>query len=224
MAASSLLKKPTSTARVMKMPTVDVLDAKNSKVGQLDLSETVFGAEIKPSLLHEVVVWQLAKRRKGCASTKTRVEVRGGGRKPWRQKGTGRARAGTIRSPLWRGGGVTFGPKPRDYSYTLPRKVKKAALRVALSDKLGEGKLTVLKGFDLEQIKTKAFVEVMDNLEARDALVITAVADEVLEKSSHNVAKVKVLRAAGINVYDILKYDRLVLLEEAVAGIEEALS
>ncbi len=206
------------------MPTVDVLDRTNSKVGQLDLSEAVFGAEIKPNLLHEVVVWQLAKRRKGSASTKTRVEVRGGGRKPWRQKGTGRARVGTRRSPLWRGGGVTFGPKPRDYSYTLPRKVKKAALRVALSDKLGEGKLTVLKGFDLEQIKTKAFVEVMDNLETQNALVITAAADEVLEKSSRNVPKFKVLRAQGLNVYDILKYDRLVLLEDAVAGIEEALS
>lgn len=206
------------------MPTVDVIDARNKKVGQIVLSEAVFGAEVKPHLLHEVVVWQLAQRRQGTASTKTRVEVRGGGRKPWRQKGTGRARAGTRRSPLWRGGGVTFGPKPRDFSYTLPRKVKKAALRSALSDKLGEGKLTVLKGFDLTQIKTRDFVEVMDNLATSDALVVTAAADEVLEKSSRNVPQIKVLRAEGLNVYDILKHDRLVLLEEAVAGIEEALS
>ncbi|MEW5914295.1 MAG: 50S ribosomal protein L4 [Thermodesulfobacteriota bacterium] len=206
------------------MPTVDILDAQNQKVGQIELSAAVFEAEVKPYLLHEVVRWQLAGRRKGTASAKTRVEVAGGGKKPWRQKGTGRARSGSRRSPLWRGGGIIFPPKPRDYSYTLPRKVKKAALRSALSDKLGEGKLMVLRGFDLTQIKTKAFVEVLGRLQASDALVVTPGADEVLEKSSRNVPKVKVLRARGLNVYDILKHDRLVLLEEAVAGIEEALS
>ncbi|RJX34429.1 MAG: 50S ribosomal protein L4 [Desulfarculus sp.] len=206
------------------MPTVDIIDAQNQKVGQIELSPAVFGAEVKPYLLHEVVQWQLAGRRKGTASTKTRVEVAGGGKKPWRQKGTGRARSGSRRSPLWRGGGIIFGPKPRDYGYTLPRKVKKAALRSALSDKLGEGKLMVLRGFDLTQIKTKAFVEVLGRLQASDALVVTAGVDDVLERSSRNVPRVKVLRAQGLNVYDILKHDRLVLLEEAVAGIEEALS
>ena len=206
------------------MPTLDVIDRNNQKIGSVELSEDVFGVEVKPHLLHEVVVWQLAKRRAGTACTKGRSEVRGGGKKPWRQKGTGRARVGTRRSPLWRGGGTTFGPKPRDYSYTLPKKVKKAALRGALSAKLGEEKLTVLSGFDLEAIKTKEFVSVLGAIDAANCLVITPGADEVLEKSSRNVPRVKVIRAEGLNVYDILKYDRLVLLQDAVAGIEEALS
>ena len=206
------------------MPTVEVFDATNKKVGDLELSEVVFGAEVKPHLLHEVVVWQLACRRKGNASTKTRTEVRGGGRKPWRQKGTGRARAGTRRSPLWRGGGVTFGPKPRDYSYRPPKKVRRAALRVALSDKLNEQKILVLTGFDLEEIKTRAFLEVLKRFETENALVVTAEYDEVLDKSSRNLPTIKVLGAEGLNVYDILKYDRLVLLQSAVNPIEEALS
>lgn len=206
------------------MPTVEVYDANNQKVGDIELSETVFGAEIKPYLLHEVVVWQLAKRRQGNACTKSRHEVRGGGKKPWRQKGTGRARSGSRRSPLWRGGGVAFGPKPRDYGYTVPKKVKKAALRVALSDKLKEQKLTVMRGFDLSQIKTKAFVEVLRRFATDDALIVTAEPDVNLEKSSRNVPKIKVLRAEGLNVYDILRHERLFLLEPAVARIEEALS
>jgi large subunit ribosomal protein L4 len=206
------------------MPTLDVIDRNNQKVGQVELSEAVFGAEVKPHLLHEVVVWQLAKRRAGTACTKIRKEVRGGGRKPWRQKGTGRARSGSRRSPLWRGGGTIFGPKPRDYNYNVPKKVKKAALRSALSSKLGEEKLTVLKGFDLESIKTKDFVAVLSNLSTFDCLVVIPTADEMVEKSGRNVPKVKVLRAEGLNVYDILKHDRLLLLEGAVAGIEEALS
>lgn len=206
------------------MPTLDVLDRNNQKVGQVELSEAVFGAEVKPHLLHEVVVWQLAKRRAGTACTKIRKEVRGGGRKPWRQKGTGRARSGSRRSPLWRGGGTTFGPKPRDYNYNVPKKVKKAALRSALSSKLGEEKLTVLRGFDLESIKTKDFVAVLSNLAAGNCLVVIPSADEMVEKSGRNVPLVKVLRAEGLNVYDILKHDRLLLLEGAVAGIEEALS
>jgi len=206
------------------MPQIDVYSAENDKVGSLELSETVFGAELKPHLLHEVVVWQLAKRRKGTASTKTRSELRGGGRKPWRQKGTGRARVGSRRSPLWRGGGTVFGPKPRDYSYTLPKKVKKAALRVALSDKLREEKLTVMTDFGLQAIKTKDFASVLDRFDTDNALVVIPEADEIMEKSSRNLPKVKVLRAEGLNVYDILKHDRLVLLENAVGKIEEALS
>jgi len=206
------------------MPTLDVIDRNNQKVGSMELSEAVFAAEVKPHLLHEVVVWQLAKRRAGTACTKGRSELRGGGKKPWRQKGTGRARVGSRRSPLWRGGGTVFGPKPRDYGYTLPKKVKKAALRSALSSKLGEDKLTLLEGFELEAIKTKDFVGVLGALATDNCLVITSGVDVVLEKSSRNVPKVKVLRAEGLNVYDILKYDRLVLLKDAVAGIEEALS
>ena len=206
------------------MPKVKVYSATHEEVGELELSEAVFGAEIKPHLLHEVVVWQLACRRAGTASTKIRSEVRGGGRKPWRQKGTGRARAGTRRSPLWRGGGTTFGPKPRDYGYRPPRKVRRAAVRVALSEKLREEKLFVVRDFDLSEIKTKSFLNVLGNFEIKDALVITPAADDILEKSSRNLPKVKVLRAEGVNVYDILKHDSLVLLENAVAPIEEALS
>jgi large subunit ribosomal protein L4 len=205
------------------MPKLDVYDAQREKVGEIELSEAVFAAEVKPHLLHEVVGWQLAKRRAGTAHTKTRAEVRGGGKKPWRQKGTGRARVGSRRSPLWRGGGTTFGPRTRDYSYSLPKKVRKAALRSALSDKLAEDKLVVLKGFGLEAIKTKAFVEVLGRFELADVLVVTDQPDEVLEKSSRNVPRVKVLRAEGLNVYDILRHDRLVLLEPAVGRIEEAL-
>ena len=206
------------------MPTIDVYSADKQKVGEISLSEDVFGAEIKPHLLHEVVVWQLAKRRKGTASTKSRSEVRGGGRKPWRQKGTGRARSGSRRSPVWRGGGVVFGPKPRDYGYTLPKKVRKAALKVALSGKLAEDKLLIMRDFGMSEIKTKAFAEVLSRFESDNALVVIAGQDQVLELSSRNLPRVKVLRAEGLNVYDILKHDRLVLLEPAVGLIEEALS
>lgn len=206
------------------MPTLDVYSAQRDKVGQIDLSEAVFAAEVKSYLLHEVVVWQLACRRSGTAKTKTRGEVRGGGRKPWRQKGTGRARAGSRRSPLWRGGGTIFGPQPRDYSYTVPKKVKRSALRMALSDKLNEQKLVVLRGFDLEGIKTRDFIEVLNRFEIKQTLVVTSSTDEVLEKSARNVPGVKVLRAEGLNVYDILRYDNLILMESAVSNIEEALS
>jgi len=206
------------------MPKVKIYSAAFEQVGEIELSEAVFGAQIKPHLLHEVVVWQLACRRAGTASTKTRNEVRGGGRKPWRQKGTGRARAGTRRSPLWRGGGITFGPKPRDYSYRPPRKVRRAALCSALSEKLREEKLLVVRDFELKEIKTKAFLGVLNNFKIKDALVVTPLADEILEKSSRNLPRVKVLRADGLNVYDILKHDSLLLLETAVSPIEEALA
>ena len=206
------------------MPTLTVYSAQREQVGEIALSEAIFGAEVKPYLLHEVVVWQLACRRRGTAKTKTRGEVRGGGKKPWRQKGTGRARAGSRRSPLWRGGGTIFGPQPRDYSYTVPKKVKRAALRMALSDKLNEQKLVVLRGFDLEAIKTKDFISVLDRFEIKKTLVVTSAVDEVLERSARNVPGVKVLRSEGLNVYDILRYDSLILLESAVSNIEEALS
>ena len=206
------------------MPTLTVYSAQREQVGEIALSESIFGAEVKPYLLHEVVVWQLACRRRGTAKTKTRGEVRGGGKKPWRQKGTGRARAGSRRSPLWRGGGTIFGPQPRDYSYTVPKKVKRAALRMALSDKLNEQKLVVLRGFDLEAIKTKDFISVLDRFEIKKTLVVTSAVDEVLERSARNVPGVKVLRSEGLNVYDILRYESLILLESAVSNIEEALS
>ena len=206
------------------MPTLDVYSAKRDKVGELAVKDEVFAAESKPHLLHEVVVWQLACRRSGNASTKTRAEVRGGGKKPWRQKGTGRARAGTRRSPLWRGGGTTFGPKPRDYSYNPPKKVRKGALKVALSDKLREDNLLVIRDFELAEIKTKDFVKVLDNFETKSALVVISDSDQVMEKSSANIPHVKVLRAEGLNVYDIMRHERVILLENAVSPIEEALS
>ena len=206
------------------MPTLDVYSAKHDKVGELEVKEEVFAAESKPHLLHEVVVWQLARRRSGNASTKTRAEVRGGGKKPWRQKGTGRARSGTRRSPLWRGGGTTFGPKPRDYSFSVPKKVRKGALKSALSDKLREENLVVIRDFELKEIKTKDFAQVLNNFEIKSALVVINDSDLLMEKSSANIPQVKVLRAEGLNVYDILRHERIILLENAVGPIEEALS
>lgn len=206
------------------MPKVDVYSGGKEKVGELELSDRVFAAEIRPHLLHEVVVWQLAKKRAGTACAKTRVEVRGGGRKPWRQKGTGRARAGSRRSPLWRGGGVIFGPKPRDYGYTLPKKVRSEALRVALSDKLNEEKLLVIRDFGLSEIKTAKFAQVLGAYETKSVLIVTSEPDEALELSSRNVPNVKVMRAEGLNVYDILRHDNLMISETAVAAIEERLS
>lgn len=205
------------------MPTLEVYSAQREQVGEIVLSEAVFAAEVKPYLLHEVVVWQLACRRRGTAKTKSKGEVRGGSKKPWRQKGTGRARSGSRRSPLWRGGGVIFGPQPRDYSYSLPKKVRKAALRMALSDKLNERRLMILRGFDLSAIKTKDFVQVLGRFEFAKTLVVTRTADQVLEKSARNVPGVKVLRSEGLNVYDILRYDNLIIMEAAVSHIEEAL-
>jgi large subunit ribosomal protein L4 len=155
-----------------KMPTLDVYSAKKDKVGEVELTDEVFAAESKPHLLHEVVVWQLARRRSGNACTKTRSEVRGGGKKPWRQKGTGRARAGTRRSPLWRGGGTTFGPKPRDYSYAVPKKVRKAALKAALSDKLREENLVVVRDFELSEDQDQGLCGGLNNFETKSALVV----------------------------------------------------
>ena len=166
---------------------------------------------------------QMAARRLGTSSTKGRSDVRGGGRKPWRQKGTGRARAGTIRSPIWRGGGVTFGPKPRDYSFRVPKKVRKAALISALSMKVKEEKILILRDFPMEEIKTKKFKEVLDKFGLKSALFVLDKSNPVLEKSSRNIKEIKMMRAEGINVYDLLRYDRLVLLEPTVKMIEGAM-
>jgi len=205
------------------MPVVDIKDIANSKVGETQLADDVFGVEVKPHLIHEVVKMQLAQRRRGTASTKGRSEVRGGGRKPWRQKGTGRARAGTIRSPLWRGGGIVFGPLPRDYRYKVPKKVRKQALKSALSQKLVENKLIIVVSISLYRIKTKTFLSIMGNLRINDALIIDQ--DNLnLRLSAHNVPKIKVLQPDGLNTYDILLYDYLVLTAPAVKKIEERLS
>lgn len=205
------------------MPVLNVYDIEKAKIAELELSDLVFGAEVNEHILYEVVKMQLACRRQGTASTKGRSDVRGGGRKPWRQKGTGRARAGTNRSPLWRGGGIVFGPKPRDYSYKVPKKVRKAALRSALSMKVKENKVTILRDFPMDEIKTKKFREVLDRFELGKALFVLDEKNIILEKSSRNIQDVKMVRSEGINVYDLLKYDDLVLLEPSVKKIEGAL-
>jgi large subunit ribosomal protein L4 len=205
------------------MPVVDVYNLKKEKVGQVELSDQIFDAPIKPHLVHEVVVAQLASRREGTASTKTRSDIAGSTRKPYRQKGTGRARAGSRKSPLWRGGGTIFGPKPRDYSYKPPKKVRRGALTTALTSKLKDQELMVVDQMELDEIKTKKFVEAMTGLELDNALVIVAGPDMNLEKSSRNVPGFKVLRAEGLNCYDLLKYKHLVLIQDSLAKIEERL-
>jgi large subunit ribosomal protein L4 len=205
------------------MPVVDIKDIANSKVGETQLADDVFGVVVKPHLIHEVVKMQLAQRRRGTASTKGRSQVRGGGRKPWRQKGTGRARAGTTRSPLWRGGGIVFGPLPRDYGYKVPKKVRKQALKSALTQKLVEDKLIIVDSISLDSIKTKKFLSIMGNLNISDALIIDQ--DNLnLRLSARNVPKIKVLQPDGLNTYDILRYDYLVLTAPSVKKIEERLS
>jgi len=205
------------------MAQCDLYNLEKKKVGKLELQDHIFAAPVKPHLFHEVTTWQLAKRRRGTASTKERSAVSGGGRKPWRQKGTGRARAGTSRSPLWRGGGTIFGPHPRDYGYPLPKKVRMAALRSALSLRFQEGKLLLLDAFPSPEGKTKAFVKAMEALGIKSAVVVTDGENLNLERSARNVPWVKVLRHNGINVYDILKYEHLIILKPAVGKIEERL-
>ncbi len=206
------------------MPTVDVIDKNRNKVDQVDLPDEVFNIEVRPDVLHQVVLWQLAKKRAGNASTKTRSEVRGGGRKPWRQKGTGRARAGTIRSPLWRGGGTINGPKPRDYAFKLNKKLRSLGLKMAISAKLQEDQLVILNDLDLPETKTKHFAGVMSGLDLSKALFVTTEEDHTAILSSRNIPGVKVIRTDGLNVYDVLKYDHLVLIRPSVDKIVERLS
>jgi large subunit ribosomal protein L4 len=205
------------------MATVAVCNSKNEQIGEIELNDKIFNVQVQSHLLHEVATMQLAKRRAGSASTKGRSEVRGGGRKPWRQKGTGRARAGTRSSPLWRGGGVTFGPKPRDYTPKVNKKIRKQALKMALSSKCKENQVVVLDGLGLDEIKTKAFVEVLQAFDMDSVLVVIPERDDVVEISARNVPHTKVLRPEGLNVYDILRYQNLMLIKEAVPKIETAL-
>jgi len=206
------------------MPVMDVFNQKKEKVSEIQLKDEIFNLPVKKTVLHEVVTMQLANRRAGTASTKGRSEVAGGGRKPWRQKGTGRARAGTNRSPIWRGGGIVFGPKPRDYSYKLPKKVRKLALRMALSSRFQNANILILNRMDIEGPKTRELVSILKHFSLNNALIVTPEAENTLSLSSRNVPGVKVLPSKGLNVYDVLKYDHLVLLEGAIPRIEEALS
>jgi len=202
------------------MAVVDVINSSGKKVSQVDLNDDIYNVPVKPSVLHEVVIMQQASKRAGTASTKHRSDVTGSGRKLFRQKGTGRARRGNIKAPLLRGGGVAFGPKPKSWAYKVPKKVRKLALRMALSSKLQTEDILILDQFDLDQIKTKAFLEVAGNLQMNDALIVTDQKNENLELSSRNIPAIKVLRYEGLNVYDILKHKTLVLLEASVMSIE----
>ena len=202
------------------MAVIDVVNSKGEKVSERELSDALFNVAAKTSVLHEVVTAQLAGRRSGTASTKRRSEVSGSTRKLYRQKGTGRARRGDIKSPLMRGGGVIFGPHPRSFASKVSKKVRKPALKMALTSKLQENELVVLDKFDLEKVKTKDFIEIVQALRLDNALIVTDNKDEILELSSRNVPRIKVLRSEGLNVYDILKYKNLVLLEPAINDIE----
>jgi len=206
------------------MTTLAVYDIGNQKVSDLELDDRVFDAKINTSLFYDVVRKDLASRRKGTAATKNRALVRGGGAKPWRQKGTGRARAGTRRSPLWRGGGTIFGPMPRDYSLSLPKKARRAALRAALSLKRQEGKLILLNNFPMDGFKTRQVIEVLKRFQVQDALIVTDGSDAYLERSARNIPEIDVLRYEGLNVYDILNHEHLILLRPAVEKIEGALA
>jgi len=205
------------------MSVIDVYDLRKEKTAEMELNKDVFGVPIKNHVLHQVVISQLSRKRAGTASTKTRSIVKGSTRKLYRQKGTGRARAGASTSPTRRGGGIVFGPEPRNFNLKVPKKVRKAALRMALTDKLQNNRLYVLNDFDLPAIKTKNFVDVLEAFEVSEALIVTEGENENLEKSSRNVQGTKVLRCSGLNVYDILKYEHLFLVRDSVGKIEEAL-
>ncbi len=205
------------------MTVLDVYNLQKEKVSEVELKGDVFSVPIKKHVLHQVVVAQLAGRRSGTAAVKNRAAVKSSTAKLWRQKGTGRARVGMASSPTRKGGGVAFGPSPRKYDQKVPKKVKKAALRMALSDKVQCEQLFVIDDFAFPEIKTKRFVEAIDQFHIRKALIVTNAKSENLEKSSKNVPKVKVMRYEGLNVYDILKYDTLFLERMAVDKIQEAL-
>ncbi len=202
------------------MATVDVININGEKVSEAQLPDAIFDIEVKPAVLHQVVTAQLAARRAGTASVKRRSDVKGSTRKLYRQKGTGRARKGDIKSPLLRGGGVIFGPSPRSYEKKVPKKVRRLALKMALSSKLASKELVVLDQFEMERIKTKDFVSAIENINAANALIVTDQKNEKLELSSRNVKGVKVMRQEGLNVYDVLKYQKLVLLEPVVKALE----
>lgn len=205
------------------MAVTDIVNTNNESVGEIDLNDDLFGVEVKQYVLHDIVRMQMAGRRAGTACTKTRAEVRGSGAKPWRQKGTGRARAGTRKSPIWRGGGTTFGPKPRSYAFTLPKKVRRLGLRMALSARLAEKNMVILDSFQLAEIKTKGFVEVMTKLGLDNALIVIDSHDEKLEKSARNVMGYKVIVSAGLNVYDVLLHKNIILVQPAIEKLEERL-
>ena len=203
------------------MANVSVYNMEGNEVGSMELNDAVFGVEVNEHLVHMAVVQQLATNRQGTQKAKTRSEVSGGGRKPWRQKGTGHARQGSTRAPQWTGGGVVFAPVPRDYSFKINKKEKRAALKSALTSRVEAQKFVVLDELKLEAIKTKDFVKVLNNLNVSKALVVMGDKDVVIEKSAANVPDVKTTQATLLNVYDILKYDTVITTKAAVEKIEE---
>ncbi len=205
------------------MPKVAVFNMEGKQVGELELNDAIFGVEVNQDLMHKVVVSQLANRRQGTVATKNRAAVRGGGRKPWRQKGTGRARQGSIRSPQWVGGGVVFGPTPRDFSYRLPKKARRAALKSALSAKVEAGNMVVLDQLTVDGPKTKAMANMFKALDVQKPLVVTAEWDTNVELSTRNIPGALVAKTQGLNVYDILNSQKVVITKDAVAKLEEVL-
>lgn len=203
------------------MPTVGVFNKEGNKVADMELNESIFAAEINEYALHQVVVALLANKRQGTQSAKTRTEVRGGGIKPWRQKGTGRARQGSIRAPQWIKGGIVFAPKPRDYRISVPKSMRRVAMKSALTSKVKENQMIVLESLDFATPKTKNVIEMLKALEANKALIITAESNEAVYKSARNIQGVNVIPANNINVYDLLKYEKLIITKEAVSKIEE---
>lgn len=204
------------------MPKVALYNMNGDQVGEIELSDNIFGIPVHQQALHDAVTMHLAGKRRGTHDTKTRSQVRGGGRKPWRQKGTGRARHGSIRSPIWRGGGIVFGPHPRDYSFRVPKKVRRLAMKSALSSKVDGGSLVVLDELKFDLPKTKDMIKVLENLKVNNkALVVTAEKEEAVIKSARNIPGVKPVSVPGLNVYDLLAHNTLLITKDAVARVEE---
>ncbi|OPX46733.1 50S ribosomal protein L4 [Clostridium thermobutyricum] len=203
------------------MPTVGLFNKEGKKMEDIQLNDGIFGVEINESAMHQVVVALLANKRQGTQSAKTRAEVRGGGIKPWRQKGTGRARQGSIRAPQWIKGGIVFAPKPRDYRMATPKSMKRVAMLSALSSKVQEGQMLVVEDLAFDSIKTKNVVNFLNAIEAKKTLIITAESNEVVYKSARNIEGVAVIPANNINVYDLLKFEKVVMTKDAVSKIEE---
>ena len=207
------------------MPKVAVYTMAGEQTGEMELNESVFGVELNEAVVHQAVVMQLASQRLGTHATKTRGLVRGGGRKPWKQKGTGRARSGSTRSPIWVGGGTVFGPTPRSYAFRMPRKQRRLAIRCALSSKVESGELIVLESLELAQPKTKSVVEMLDKFSVeKKALIITADVNETVERSARNIPGVKAISSEGLNVFDLLHHTKLFITKDAVSRIEEVLA
>ncbi|MGG7059473.1 50S ribosomal protein L4 [Clostridium nigeriense] len=203
------------------MPTVGLFNQEGKQVGDIQLNDNVFGVEVNTDAMHQVVVALLANKRQGTQSAKTRAEVRGGGIKPWRQKGTGRARQGSIRAPQWIKGGIVFAPKPRDYRVSVPKSMRRVAMKSALTSKVQDGQMVVLEALALEAPKTKKMIEVLKAFDAKKTLIVTGESNEVLYKSARNIADVQIMPVNNINVYDLLKFEKLIITKDAVSKIEE---